>query len=172
MDIENLKYPIGKYEFPQDFNSSYITKWIDDLEALPELVYRISKDLTAEQLEKPYRPEGWTARQVVNHLADSHINAYCRFHLALTEENPTIRAYDEVAWAKLPDGFSGDIEHSIAILRGVHARLVMLLKTLELEDYNRTYFHPEAQQQFTVAYLLGNYAWHGKHHLAHIQLTL
>ncbi len=111
-------------------------------------------------------------RQVINHLADSHINAYTRFHLTLTEDRPHIRPYFEDRWAELADGKTGDIELSIQILKAIHARLVVLLKALKPNDFERTYFHPEAQQEFTMGYLLGNYAWHGKHHLAHIKSTI
>ena len=172
MDLETLKYPIGKFVFPVDFNETHLTKWIEDLLALPEQIENVSTGLSESQLEIPYRPDGWTVRQVINHLADSHINAYCRFHLTLTEDKPIIRPYFEDRWAELNDGKTGDVNSSITILKGVHARLVALLKSLNPKDFDRTYIHPETNKEFTLAYLTGTYAWHGKHHLAHIKSTL
>ena len=171
-DLEQLKYPIGKYNPPPIITFSKIEDWIADLAQFPTDLVEITRGLKAEDLEVAYRPGGWTVRQVINHLADSHINAYTRFHLTLTEDRPQIRPYFEDKWAELADGKTGAIEHSIEILKAIHARLVVLLKALKPNDFERTYFHPEVQQEFTMAYLLGNYAWHGKHHLAHIKSTI
>jgi hypothetical protein len=172
INLEELKYPIGKYNPPQEINAAQISSWIDDLSSFPAEIEAITVDLNEISLAKPYRPDGWTVRQVVNHLADSHLNAYMRFHLTLTEEKPSIRPYYEDRWAELTDGKTGEISSSIEILNGVHKRLVFLLRSLDPEQFNRPYFHPEAQKEYTMAYLLGNYAWHGKHHLAHIKSTL
>lgn len=171
-DLEALKYPIGKYIPPTTINEAQIQLWIEDLAQLPQLITQTTANLSEAQLEVPYRPDGWTVRQVVHHLADSHVNAYTRVRLTLTEENPSIRPYFEDRWAQLPDASKGDIKLSINILKAIHERLVALLRSLSPADFKRTYFHPEAQQQFTLGYLLGNYAWHGKHHLAHINSTL
>lgn len=171
-DLEKLKYPIGKYETPANITSIHLDKWIEQLSALPQEIDAISKHMSGAELEVPYRPDGWTVRQVIHHLADSHINAYTRVKLTLTEERPEVRPYDEVAWAELNDGKKENINLSIAILYAVHDRLVSLLKTLKPDDFNRVYYHPSAKREFTLAYLIGNYAWHGKHHLAHIKLTL
>jgi hypothetical protein len=172
MDLDTLKYPIGKFKFPVDFNETNLAEWIEDLAVLPQQINDVSIGLSNTQLEVSYRPDGWTVRQVINHLADSHINAYCRFHLTLTEDKPIIRPYFEDRWAELNDGKDGDIQHSINIIKGIHARLVALLKTLDPADFNRTYIHPETNKEFTLAYLTATYAWHGKHHLAHIKSTL
>ncbi len=171
-DLEKLKYPIGPYQPPIAITLAHIAEWIAALAVLPEEVEALTANLDLEALARCYRPGGWTVTQVVHHLADSHINAYTRVHLALTEEIPTIRPYLENKWAELADGNGADIQLSIALLKAVHARLVFLLRSLNPADFERRYFHPEAQQEFTLAYLLGNYAWHGKHHLAHIQSTL
>ncbi|WP_316786015.1 YfiT family bacillithiol transferase [Pedobacter frigiditerrae] len=171
-DLESLKYPIGEYNPPETISESMLKEWIEQLETLPHEIVEITAGLSDADLEIPYRPDGWTVRQVVHHLADSHINAYTRVHLTLTEENPTVRPYHEERWAELADGKTGDIQLSIDILKAIHKRLVSLLKTLAISDFDRTYFHPGAGKEFTLGYLVGNYAWHGKHHLAHIQLTL
>ena len=171
-DLEHLKYPIGRYEPPQKITPIQIKLWIDDLADFPQKLAEITRSLKDSDLEIPYRPDGWTVRQVVHHLADSHINAYMRFHLTLTEEKPVIRAYFEDRWAELADGKTGDIQLSIEILKAVHARLVALLNTLNPSKFDRTYIHPDTQKEYTMAYLLGNYAWHGKHHLAHIRLAI
>jgi hypothetical protein len=168
-DLETLKYPIGKYNPPNEITEINITSWIKELANLPQELVTTIGSLSEIDLEKTYRPDGWTARQVIHHLADSHINAYTRTRLVLTEENPTIRPYFEDRWANLPDAQTGDVVLSVAILKAIHERWVTLLRTLKIDDFKRTYYHPEAQQQFTLAYLVGNYAWHGKHHLAHIK---
>ena len=171
-DLEALRYPIGKFQPPSAITPNQLQSWIDDLANFPQQLIKITTPLTAEALEITYRPDGWTVRQLVHHLADSHINAYMRFHLTLTEEKPIIRPYFEERWAELIDGKAGDIQLSIAILKAVHERLVFLLSGLNAHKFERTYIHPETQKEYTMGYLLGNYAWHGKHHLAQIQLTL
>lgn len=171
-DLEKLKYPIGEYNPPKKITEAQLTEWIDELSILPQEIAAVSAGLSEEQLEVHYRPDGWTVRQVIHHLADSHINAYTRVHLTLTEDRPIVRPYDEVQWAELADAKSGNIQLSIAILKAVHERLVSLLKNIDYNAFQRTYYHPAAKQEFTLGYLLGNYAWHGKHHLAHIQSTL
>lgn len=171
-DLEKLKYPIGKYDPPKKITEAQIKKWMEQLQMLPQELTAISSALSEEQLEVQYRPEGWTVRQVIHHLADSHINAYTRVRLTLTEEKPTVRPYDEVAWAELADAKSENIQLSLAILNAIHKRLLVLLNKLSFGDFERTYYHPAANEEFSLGYLVGNYAWHGKHHLAHIQSTL
>jgi hypothetical protein len=169
-DIELLKYPIGKYSPPAEASVQQIKLWIEDLEYFPQQLENFTAQFSDTELETAYRPGGWTARQVIHHLADSHINAYARFHLTLTEEKPLIRPYYEDRWAELYDGKSAAIQLSIDILKAIHARLVTLLKTLTPDKFNRTYIHPETKKEYTMFYLLGNYAWHGKHHLGHLKL--
>jgi hypothetical protein len=171
-NIDNLKYPIGKYNPPRSISPLLIEEWIADLAAFPAELISVSSNMTELELETPYRPGGWTGRQVIHHLADSHINAYTRFHLTLTEDKPLIRPYHEDRWAELADGKQGDVKISIDILKAIHARLAFLLRTLQVNQFDRTYIHPETMQENTMAYLLGNYAWHGKHHLAHLNLIM
>jgi hypothetical protein len=138
-----------------------------DIEQLPARLRAAVAGLDDRQLDTPYRVDGWTVRQVVHHLADSHINALVRLKLALTESHPTIKPYDENAWAVLPD-VRMPIAVSLAILDGVHARMVIILRSLTPEQIQRTFMHPEHGKVMTVSYLVQNYAWHGRHHVAHI----
>jgi uncharacterized damage-inducible protein DinB len=165
--MTDLRYPIGKYE-PQPFSHPLRDKWLSDLKFLPDDLERAIQNLDEQQLNTPYREGGWNIKQVVHHVADSHMNALIRFKLGLTEENPTIKAYDEAAWARLDDVEAVPINVSITILHGVHLRLVAAIRDLSDAQWQRTLVHPEYQKQMTLWYLLGNYAWHGKHHVAHI----
>ncbi len=165
--MEDLRYPIGKYE-PQPYSAELKKGWLSDLKFLPDDLERAVQNLDEHQLNTPYRDGGWTVKQVVHHVADSHMNALIRFKLGLTEDNPTIKPYDEAAWAMLDDVDAVPINVSLTILHGIHLRLIETIKNLTDEQWQRTLFHPEHQQQMTLWYLLGNYAWHGKHHVAHI----
>ncbi len=170
--MQNLKYPIGEYIYLENVNETQINSWIDSLANFPQQLSEVTSTLSEAQLEVAYRPGGWTVRQVIHHVADSHINAYTRVKLTLTEENPIVRPYNEEIWAELPEAKNGDIEMSIAIIKAIHHRLVITLRALNFEDFDRKYIHPAANKQFTLGYLVGNYAWHGQHHLAHILSTL
>lgn len=165
--MEDLRYPIGKYE-PQPFSHQQRDKWLADIKFLPDDVEMAIQNLDEHQLNTPYREGGWNVKQVVHHLADSHMNAFIRFRLGLTEDNPTIKPYDEAAWANLNDINTVPINVSMTILHGVHQRLIATVKDLSDEQWQRTLVHPQYQKQMTLWYLLGNYAWHGKHHVAHI----
>lgn len=165
--MEELKYPIGKY-IEQPFSEALLKEWLLDIEVLPKALEYAIINLDAAQLEEPYRPGGWNSRQVVHHVADSHMNAYIRFKLGYTEENPDIKPYEEGEWALLSDVKEIPINVSITLLYALHARWHNFLKSLKPEDWNRTVFHPEHKKTMTLWYLLGNYAWHGKHHTAHI----
>lgn len=171
-DLEKLKYPIGEYVYPENVDETQLKSWIDSLEKFPQQLSEVTSKLNDAQLAVPYRPGGWTVRQVIHHVADSHINAYTRVKLTLTEENPVVRPYNEEVWAELPEAKDGDIEISIAIIKAIHHRLVITLRALALADFERTYIHPAVNKQLTLSYLVGNYAWHGQHHLAHILSTL
>ncbi|MFF5383478.1 YfiT family bacillithiol transferase [Pedobacter suwonensis] len=172
MDLEQLKYPIGQFVMPDVFDQKQIDAWISDIEALPGQIKKAAENLTDEELDQTYRPGGWTLRQVVHHVPDSHINAYIRFKQAITEDVPVIRPYFEERWAETEEARSGDIKVSIELLTGLHQRWVAFLKTLKTEDYQRKYIHPAQNKELTLANMLGMYAWHGKHHLAHLTNTI
>ena len=169
--LESLKYPTGKFSPPADFSDAFKKQCILQLSELPSLVkaeYDILKK--GNRLEVPYRPEGWTARQVIHHLADSHMNALIRFKLALTEEHPTIKPYLESQWATMNDVKELDPIVSVNLLEGIHARLVSIVKGMDDEEFKRTYFHPESQKDFKLSTVLALYAWHGLHHLGHLRI--
>ncbi|MEL6976960.1 MAG: YfiT family bacillithiol transferase [Bacteroidota bacterium] len=168
-DLEALKYPIGKYEIPEPITETHLQNWIMVLEQLPERFEKLVSPLNDVQLETPYRPGGWTVRQLVHHVSDSHHHSYTRFKWALTEENPLIKAYFEKEWSKLFDAKTAPIQLSLDHLKAVHAKLVFLLRGLSKEDLEKTFLHPEGNVTSTLAENIGRYAWHGSHHLAHIQ---
>lgn len=145
--------------------------WINQLEALPQQIETAASGITDAQLDTPYRPGGWTARQVVHHLADSHINAYCRLHLALTENAPTIKPYLEGKWAELPDSLL-PIGSSLQILTGIHFRWTHLLRSMDEGDFAKTYIHPQYGKVYSMDTMTALYAWHGEHHLGHIRLVM
>ena len=165
--MDDLRYPIGKYA-PQPFSAEQLSKWIIDIRYLPNHLENAVLNLDEHQLETPYRPEGWTVKQLVHHVADSHMNAYIRFKLGLTEINPVIKPYDEAEWAKLNDTKNLPINISITLLFALHARWVEVLEKIKEEEWNRTVFHPEQNKEITLWHLLGMYAWHSLHHTAHI----
>lgn len=169
MDLETLKYPIGKYTPPEPISDEQIKIWIGEIETLPKRLSDLVSTLNEEQLNTPYRPGGWTGKQVIHHLADSHMNAFIRFHLALTETNPTIKPYLENKWAELPYLKEVPIDISLSIITNVHARLIYLLKSLTTIDLEKTYVHPEYNKTFKLREVVGLYAWHGNHHLGHIK---
>jgi uncharacterized damage-inducible protein DinB len=165
--MEALKYPIGKYA-EQPFSEKQLGEWLFDIEVLPLHIEHAILNLDEAQLHTPYRPGGWTVHQLVHHVADSHMNAYIRFKLGLTEENPAIKPYEEKLWAEMDDTKNLPVNISLTILFAVHKRMLEVLKSITTEQWNRTVFHPEHQKTMTLWYLLGNYAWHGKHHTSHI----
>ncbi|KWX78773.1 YfiT family bacillithiol transferase [Paenibacillus jilunlii] len=162
----DMKYPIGTFQFDDEITSSVTNVWINEIEDLPRLLRDAVKDLDNEQLETAYRSGGWTVRQVIHHLADSHMNAYIRFKLALTEENPIIKPYDETKWAELTD-YKLPIDTSLLLLETLHKRWTNLLRGLTPADMEKTFIHPESGE-VSIGKNIGIYAWHGKHHLAHI----
>lgn len=172
MDLEKLKYPIGQFVMPEIFDEKQATIWISEIEALPNQIKKATENLSDEELNQVYRPDGWTLRQVIHHIPDSHMNAYIRFKQAITEDTPIIRPYFEERWAETEEAKNGAIQMSVTLLTSLHQRWAAFLKTIKFEDYQRKYIHPEHGKQFTLANMLGTYAWHGKHHLAHITNTI
>ena len=167
---EDLKYPIGRYQAPTVISADQRAAWIEEMAKLPLNLNNAVAGLNDAQLDTPYRPGGWTIRQVVHHLPDSHMNSYMRFRLALTENVPLIKPYDEGAWANLSDARTAPIAASLAMLEGLHTRFVLLLKSLSDADFARTFRHPELGER-RLDWTLGLYAWHSLHHVAHINNT-
>jgi len=168
MSTEYLQYPIGQFSIPESITKEIISHWIDDIASFPERLRIAVSELSDEQLEHTYRPGGWTIRQVIHHCADSHMNSFIRFKLALTEDQPTIKPYYEDRWANLPDTKQMTVESSLKILEGLHERWIVLLNTLKQSDYARTFYHPENKKTIRLDENIGIYAWHCNHHLAHV----
>ncbi|WP_338556292.1 YfiT family bacillithiol transferase [Paenibacillus sp. KS-LC4] len=166
--MDDLRFPIGLFEQEGEISQQQLDRWFADIESAPARLRAAVIDLSEEQLDTVYRPDGWTVRQVVHHLADSHMNAYTRYKLALTEEMPTIRPYYEERWAELSDGRTGPIELSLALLDALHGRWLLLLRSLSREQLERAFIHPESGNTIRLDWNAGNYAWHGNHHIAHI----
>lgn len=168
MDLETLQYPIGRFKWPSTVSEQEIQDSINRIESLPGKIKMATENLRDDQLDIPYREHGWTIRQVVHHIADSHMNAYIRFKLALTEDKPTIKPYDEAKWAMLSDSITLRADISLAILKGVHTRWVAIMKCMPGESWDREYIHPEHNKAYSLKQAVKMYAWHGDHHLAHI----
>jgi uncharacterized damage-inducible protein DinB len=168
--VNDLRYPVGEFQPQSDVPPARRELLIRNIAEAPAKLRQAVQGLSPGQLETPYRPEGWTVRQTVNHVADSHLNGYVRFKWALTEAEPTIKPYDEKLWAELEDGRQADPAVSLALLDALHQRWVALLRSLKPEDFARTLRHPQQPQwgAFTLATMLGLYEWHGRHHTAHI----
>lgn len=166
--LDQLKYPLGRWTWPETVAPGDIKAWTQEIAALPAQLHAAIAGLDDAQLDTPYRPEGWTVRQVVHHLADSHLNSQCRFRWALTEDEPTIKPYDQPAWGELPDSRTAPIEPSLLIIEGLHQRWVALANALTPEQWKRQFFHPEHSQPLRLDKTLAMYGWHGKHHVAHI----
>jgi len=166
-DLEQLRYPISRFQARAGLSSAERAALIGDIAGLPAALRAAVAGLTGEQLETPYRPGDWTVRQVVHHVADSHMNSYVRFKLAVTETEPTIKPYDEAAWAELDDATGEDIEVSLALLESLHRRWTRFLRSLRDEQLERVFIHPDLGR-VTLDEAVQHYAWHGRHHLAHI----
>ena len=165
---EDPRFPIGEFAYTGPANQRERRERIDRIAAAPALLRAAIAGLSAAQLDTPYRTGGWTARQVVHHVPDSHLNAYTRFKLALTEPGPTIKPYQEARWAELNDSRTAPVELSLDLLDALHRRWVLVLSEMGAGDWARTYFHPEQSRQVTLDEVLALYAWHGEHHAAHI----
>jgi len=165
--MSDLQYPVGKFEAKPGTTPEQRRVLIDSIAQAPAQLRAAIANLSTDQLDQPYRPGGWTVRQVVHHVPDSHLNAYIRFKLGLTEAEPTIRPYDENRWAMLEDGRNGDPELSLTLLDALHKRWVVLLRSIRQEDFARTINHPDIGI-LSLDVLLQDYEWHGRHHIAHI----
>jgi uncharacterized damage-inducible protein DinB len=163
----DLRYPVGKFEWKGSLTDAERNRLIRQIAETPARLREAVKGLTPEQLDTPYRPGGWTVRQVVHHLPDSHLNSYIRFKLALTEDNPIIKPYDEAAWAELADAKNTPVETSLILLEALHERWVRLMRSMSLSDFVRPLKHPELGE-LNLDRMVGIYAWHGRHHVAHI----
>ena len=163
----DLSYPIGRFEPPETVTREDWLRYIETIAAMPARLREAVSGLDDRQLNTPYRPGGWTVRQVVHHVADSHINSYVRFRLALTEEQPTIKPYDEKKWAELEDARTLPVETSLQLIEMLHRRWVSLLESLSEDDFRRVFHHPE-NGVMRIDRTLAMYAWHSKHHVAHI----
>jgi uncharacterized damage-inducible protein DinB len=163
----DIRYPTGRFARPEHVTDPQRAQAVDTLAATPAKLRDAVQGLTEQQLDTPYRPEGWTVRQVVHHLPDSHLNAYIRFKLALTEDNPTIKPYAEALWAQLPDSRTTPVETSLTMMDALHDRWLHVLADMQPADFARTVVHPE-NGPMSLELMLQLYAWHGMHHVAHI----
>ncbi|MFG6687663.1 YfiT family bacillithiol transferase [Mariniflexile sp. HNIBRBA6329] len=168
-ELQKLKYPIGTFDCPSNITSEIIESWISILEHFPNRLENLIKNLSDEQLNTPYRPDGWTVRQVIHHLPDSHLHSYVRFKWTLTEDKPVIKPYFEDRWAELFDYEAAPIQTSLLHLRVIHEKLVYLIKGLSEDELNKSFIHPEMQSEVVLKKNIGIYAWHSNHHYAHIE---
>ncbi len=166
--MTDLRFPIGKFERRDTLDPDERRALIDAIAAAPARMREAVAGLSETQLDTPYRDGGWSVRQVVHHVPDSHLNAYTRFKLALTEDDPIIRPYDEASWAELADARQTPVEVSLTLLESLHARWVVLLRSLQPDDFRRTLRHPDHNGILTVDWLLAMYGWHSRHHVAHV----
>lgn len=172
MDIEKLKYPVGKRVYDEKSANIMKTTWVRKIQDLPAKLDEVTANLSEQELQYKYRPDGWTIAQVVHHLADSHMNAYIRYKFALTEEHPKINGYEEAIWAMMSDAKSKNIQPSLDIIRGIHARWTQILNEMGKTDYARTYHHLGYKNDWDLMSVLSLYAWHSEHHLAHVHQAL
>ena len=170
--IEHLRFPVGRFIVPKEYSAELIKERIASIKNFPSKLGPLVQDLNQDELQLIYRPEGWNISQVVHHLADSHMNAYIRFKLALTEDKPMIKPYLQGLWASCSDSNSFPIESSIQILTGLHARFAQLLESMSTKDLDRVFVHPEWNKELPIKMNICLYAWHGEHHFAHINNAL
>jgi hypothetical protein len=167
-ELEPFRFPIGRFTVPSDISKEDREKWIENLKSLPQKMRNAVQSFSEEQLNTPYRPDGWTVRQLTHHIVDSHLNCYIRYKWALTENNPTIKAYNQNDWSKLPDALEGPIEMSLNLLEAVHYRLTYLMDRMGEKEWKKTFVHPESGREVALDINLSLYSWHSDHHLAHI----
>jgi hypothetical protein len=171
-ELEQLKYPEGKIQWETDYTPEVLNALIEKIEAQPGKLYQTVHALSLEQLKYSYRPGGWNVQQIIHHIADSSLNAYIRTKLTLTEDRPVIKPYNENKWADLFDSEHADFLVSVHMLDTIHKRWVVLLKSLNANDFDREYFHPEMDRNVSLKHLVSIYAWHGDHHIAQIKVAL
>lgn len=171
MESDQLKFPVGRYEFTEPSEEQW-EQWIATIEQLPEKLRNIVTGLSYDDLEKTYRPEGWNVKQIVHHMADSHMNSFIRFKLILTEDTPTLKPYNEKAWAETEDAKNEDVADSLDLLEGLHKRWATLLRSITAEEKLRRFVHPEYKNEYNLKWMLCLYDWHCRHHLAHIKLAV
>jgi hypothetical protein len=168
MELEQLKYPIGRFSPQHPYNAEVVKSNIQVISALPSKLINLTNGWDEPKVNTPYRPDGWTVRQLIHHIADSHMNAYMRIRLTLTEDHPTIKPYKQDLWAELPDAKTASIDMSLQLIRYIHLRLVVLLNTLTPQELSRTYHHPEMNREYRIDEVIALYAWHSEHHYQHL----
>lgn len=166
-ELNKLRFPVGKFSPPVQYTTENRSESIQTLKELPEKLDAVTHKLDKQQLDTPYRPDGWTVQELVHHIADSHMNSYSRFKLGMTEDLPSIKPYQQDAWVKTSDN-EISIEAPLSIIKGVHAKMVGLISSFSEADFNRKVFHPEMKKEISLDLLNSLYAWHSRHHLAHI----
>lgn len=166
--LENLRYPIGKFIAPKIYLNDYLNCRISEIASFPDRLKKEVVSLSEEQLDTPYRENGWTVRQVIHHCADSHMNCFIRINWALTEDKPLIKSYYEDRWSNLHDNLTMSIQPTLSLLEGLHFRLAYLMNSISQADLEKIFIHPENNKEFKIKEIIGTYAWHGNHHLAHI----
>lgn len=169
-DDEHLRYPVGRFTPKESYSREELDQFIAQIQQLPAEVEKVFISLKAGALELPYREGGWTARQVLHHLPDSHMNAYIRFKWTLTEPTPTIKAYDENGWVNTPDA-KGDPAVSLNLLKALHAKWTVLLQSLDDSHLKRDFIHPDTRRHLSLSRMIATYAWHGQHHLGHLRIV-
>lgn len=172
MDLEQKRYPVGRFTPASELTHTSIAECIQTIEEFPGKLRAMVEPLPEVQLSSRYRQDGWTIRQVVHHVVDSHLNSYVRFKWVLTEDHPTIKTYHQENWAELPDAVEGPVAMSLDFLEALHRRWVYMLRSIRDEDWKRTFYHPEMQKSFDLRWLIGMYDWHCRHHLAHVELAI
>jgi hypothetical protein len=168
---DQIRYPLGKMPVHENITPEMLNSWFETIGDLPDKLSNLIEDLNPTMENARYREGGWTIRQLVHHMADSHVNAYIRLKLALTEDTPTVKPYIEERWAELNDTFDSQVLLSVKILEGIHGRMYSLLKSMKPEDFKKTYYHPEHKMNFTLGQLAGMYDWHSRHHLEHLKMA-
>jgi len=166
--MADLRFPIGKYSPPETITEEHVAGWIEDIKQYPQTIRSLVEGMTEEQLNTPYRPDGWTVRQVVHHTSESHLNSIIRFKWGLTEDEPKIKAYNQTEWAETADVNETPIELTLDFLDLLHAKWVLLLSSIKGDQWKRGILHPETGTRMQLDWLAGMYAWHGKHHAAHV----